>query len=211
MPDEPSEPGGMLQLGDQLDTGNGGGPSGSDTVRDGGEDGADASDAAQAGAAEDGTVLGKAAGGRRQQKKKKRASGGKRAGAGRPKKKPEAADNGFSEEEQEELDELREEAPEEVEQLEAFLLSREDLTFILQAGFLTISNAVLDRLKREGVTPAESERWGRITWLVYHKYLENIPAGMVVHGLMTAAILMQKRPLRDPTWAERAEALERKA
>lgn len=89
-------------------------------------------------------------------------------------------------------------APEEQAQAREWmnaLLSPEDMTFIIQAGFFTISNFVLDKLKREQVTTPEAERWAKITFVVYGEYLRSLKAGMVIHGLVTASILLTKKPI----------------
>lgn len=117
-----------------------------------------------------------------------------RPAAGRAAQAPPPATDHFND--RKVLDELRKEAPEESAETERIILEREELEVLLAAGFHGVSNFVLDKMKRENVTVPEADRWSKATYTVYHKWLENMPAAMVTHALVTASILLNKKQIR---------------
>jgi len=105
------------------------------------------------------------------------------------------------------LEELRKEGlgneiPKDLSNMAEF--SKEEMQELLSLGFITVSNGVLALLKRQKVSLEEADRWGKCTRIVYWKWLQHAQAGMLVHGLLTLGIFMNK-PLTPEGAALKAE------
>ena len=102
------------------------------------------------------------------------------------------------------MDELRSAAPELVDLVEKegvgelLDLKPEEVEAMLSVAFFSGANFLLDKMKRENATMEESERWAKVTRIVYAQWIMKVEAGIIVHAILTTGIFASKKKLPPP-------------
>jgi hypothetical protein len=109
-----------------------------------------------------------------------------------PKPKAKTRPDAFGDDDQV-LEDLGREFPEETQTIKDMRLSPEEIEPLLALGFFAGSNTMLNWLKRQNVSAAEAERWAKATNIVYGRFINKLPIGMVIHGVITLGILTSKQ------------------
>lgn len=91
------------------------------------------------------------------------------------------------------LDALKEEFPEETQTIMDMQLSPEEIEPLLALGCFAGSNTMLNWLKRQNLSAAEAERWAKATNIVYGRFINKLPVGMVIHAVITLGMFTSKQ------------------
>lgn len=96
-------------------------------------------------------------------------------------------DTGYNDEEV--LDELEKHFPEETKTWKDLKLDPKEMEPLIAMGFFCGSNLVMNWLKRQNITAEQADKWANATNIVYGRFINKLPIGMVVHGFITLGIL----------------------